>query len=166
MKLIQVNLRIVRVLNSCNLQMFYQLMDDLLSDQDYIKYFTKKRYLWGWLRPRDFYKSSAHYITELLKDRTPENMEKVDALITVIMQTTRDEKIKRSFVWNIMKNNPILSIDMIPYASSEKIRNILHSDKELIVDQVLTPFVDEITDLKEKINELKEEVQALQTIID
>ena len=65
-----------------------------------------------------------------------------------------------------MKNAPILSMELIPYASPEKIHNFLTTDKEVIVDDTLQPFVQEIRDLQAKIQNLEQLNQALQELND
>ena len=166
MNFIQINKKILKVLNGCHIHEFTEFMDMILSQPDYEKYFKSKLYLWNWIRPRDIYKMSAIYISNCLNRHTEADIIQADKLIKILLATTKDEKVKQNFAWNIMKNAPILSMELIPYASPEKIHNFLTTDKEVIVDDTLQPFVQEIRDLQTKIHNLEQLNQALQELND
>lgn len=146
--IIKLNCQIIHVYNSCDRNEFAKLFDQVLAykEDQVVNVFTQRRYLWNLIRPRDFYKMAAWYIIESTKDA--EKFKHVDTLVHVILTTAHDDKIRRSFVWNILKHVPLLTIDTIQYASSEKIRNILTSDNAVYSDTYVAPFINEIHRLR------------------
>ena len=148
-----INRKILRTFNSCDRKEFYGLLDEITKTSSITKIFTSKWYLWNWFRPRDFYKTIADYVVDKLKSGTPENNQLAEDLIRVILATTKTEKIKQSFVWNITKRCPILMIEMMPYISAERIHSILYSDKLIYADNYLSPIIREVIALRNKLSD-------------
>lgn len=146
--MLKLNLRILRTFNSCDRREFFALLDEVHKIPGI---FTRKRYLWNWFRPRDFYKMIADYVIEKMKTKEPENFQIAEDMIKVIMATTKNSKIKQSFVWNITKRCPILTIEMLPYISKDRIKSILYSNAMIYTDEYLSIFVREIVDLRKRL---------------
>ena len=70
--MLKLNLRILRTFNSCDRREFFALLDEVYKIPGI---FTRKRYLWNWFRPRDFYKMIADYVIEKMKTKEPENFQ-------------------------------------------------------------------------------------------
>lgn len=156
-KTVKLNLRIIKVLNSCDRKQFLSLINDV-SESPGMDIFTKKRYIWNHVRGKDFYKMIAYYIVQSYNSCIEEGdknvLQKTEELLKVILETTKDESIRKSFIWNIMKQIPLLTMDTIQYASPEKIHSLLSSDKNIIVDNALAPFVEEVRMLRNQIDDV------------
>ena len=155
MNWLTVNLNIIRVYNSCNRDEFKKLIDYIVSTGKIQKYLTQKRYIWNWIRPRDFYKMMSYYIIDKFsyvgKDSTEDDFKICKDLIHTILTTTEDQTICKSFVWSIMKKVPLVSIDTIPYTSADKIRSIIYDRSGVYCDAAMTPLINIIIDLKDQI---------------
>ena len=153
----KLNIRIFEVYNSCNRNDFNHLMDNVIATVNIRDAFTKKRYLWNWIRPRDFYKMMSFYIVYYLKSRfilgETGNIEgtEVYEIIRIILKTTKNESIRKSFIWSIMKQVPMLTVDTIQYASAEKIKNILTDSTMIFHDTVTQPFIEAFQDVHEQV---------------
>lgn len=135
----QLNKRIIQVFNSCKYEEFEQLLNMILSWDDYEKYFTSRWYIWNIIRPRDFYKMSAMYIQKQT-DKDAVCMTQVEKLIKIVLKTAKNDQIKKTFVWNVTKNTPLIMWEMIPYMSQEKIVNMMTKKKYVITDEYTQPF--------------------------
>lgn len=139
MSIIKWNRRIIQVMNSCKYEEFEKLINELLDLPDYKKFFTSKWYIWNVMRPRDFYKMCAMYIQRITDGQT-DHFDKAEKLIKIVLHSAKSEQIKRTFVWNIMKNTPIIMWDMVPYMSKEKIIVMMVKKKYVIADEIMQPF--------------------------
>lgn len=139
MSIIKWNRRIIQVMNSCKYEEFEKLINELLELPNYKKFFTSKWYIWNVMRPRDFYKMCAMYIQKITDGQT-DHFDKAEKLIKIVLHTTKSEQIKKTFVWNITKNTPIIMWDMVPYMSKEKIIVMMVKKKYVIADEIIRPF--------------------------
>lgn len=139
MSIIKWNRRIIQVMNSCKYEEFEKLINELLELPNYKKFFTSKWYIWNVMRPRDFYKMCAMYIQKITDGQT-DHFDKAEKLIKIVLHTTKNEQIKKTFVWNITKNTPIIMWDMVPYMSKEKIIVMMVKKKYVIADEIIRPF--------------------------
>lgn len=139
MSIIKWNRRIVQVMNSCKYEEFEKLINELLELPNYKKFFTSKWYIWNVMRPRDFYKMCAMYIQKITDGQT-DHFDKAEKLIKIVLHTAKSEQIKKTFVWNITKNTPIIMWDMVPYMSKEKIIVMMVKKKYIIADEIIRPF--------------------------
>lgn len=139
MSIIKWNRRIIQVMNSCKYEEFEKLINELLELPNYKKFFTSKWYIWNVMRPRDFYKMCAMYIQKITDGQT-DHFDKAEKLIKIVLHSAKSEQIKRTFVWNITKNTPIIMWDMVPYMSKEKIIVMMVKKKYVIADEILQPF--------------------------
>lgn len=139
MSIIKWNRRIIQVMNSCKYEEFEKLLNELLELSNYQKFFTSKWYIWNVMRPRDFYKMCAMYIQKITDGQT-DHFDKAEKLIKIVLHSAKSEQIKRTFVWNITKNTPIIMWDMVPYMSKEKIIVMMVKKKYVIADEILQPF--------------------------
>lgn len=155
------NIRILRVLNSCDRKSFEALVDEALDI--YPKLLSSRWYLWNVVRGRDYYKMMAHYVVTRAQT---DDREKCETILRIVLHTTKDEAVRRNFIWAIMKQVPLLTIDTVPYASREKIQSILRSDKFAITDEAISPFVREVIDLRLQIKDLEEQVSALTAMLE
>ena len=173
---IKLNLKIVSVLNSCDRKKFEALVDTVI---DQPKVFRSKWYIWNWIRGRDFYKMLAHYVVKNIEagyqngdvfigDCPPDEnpTKKAEAILQMVLDTAKDEAIKRNFIWAVMKQIPLLTVDTVQYASREKVISLLQSNKVLVTDPYIGTFVDEIGRLRNQIHELEDEVQMYKLIAD
>lgn len=140
----QINHKILTTMNECNRESFYNLLDEVNGIPNI---FRSKRYLWNWIRTRDFYKMIAEWIAHNVEERNDQNLPVYDGVIHEIIDTTPNVKIRKTFVWNLLKRAPILTCDTIRYASNEKIHSILQSDV-IYTDEHIQPFLEEIRDLR------------------
>lgn len=139
MSIIKWNRRIIQVMNSCKYEEFEKLINELLELPNYKKFFTSKWYIWNVMRPRDFYKMCAMYIQKITDGQT-DHFDKAEKLIKIVLHTTKSEQIKKTFVWNITKNTPIIMWDMVPYMNKEKIIVMMVKKKYVIADEIIRPF--------------------------
>lgn len=139
MNIIKWNRRIVQVMNSCKYEEFEKLVNELLELPNYKKFFTSKWYIWNVMRPRDFYKMCAMYIQKITDGQT-DHFDKAEKLIKIVLHSAKSEQIKKTFVWNITKNTPIIMWDMVPYMSKEKIIVMMVKKKYVIADEIIQPF--------------------------
>ena len=175
-RIIRLNLHIIRVFNSCDRKKFMALMDVVY---DIPGIFRKKYYIWNIIRPRDMYKMIAHWVIGRyekyqndMKDPialskalgldfdgdvvNPTKVAQVylipmEIVIKEILETTSSYAIRRTFIWNIMKTCPILTVYTIQYASPEKIKSLLMGNKDLICDPFMAPIVDTIMEYRDHI---------------
>ena len=139
MSIIKWNRKIIRVMNSCKYEEFEKLINELLELPNYKKFFTSKWYIWNVMRPRDFYKMCAMYIQKITDGQT-DHFDKAEKLIKIVLHSAKSEQIKKTFVWNITKNTPIIMWDMVPYMSKEKIIVMMVKKKYVIADEIMQPF--------------------------
>ena len=139
MSIFKWNGRIIRVMNSCKYEEFEKLINELLELPNYKKFFTSKWYIWNVMRPRDFYKMCAMYIQKITDGQT-DHFDKAEKLIKIVLHSAKSEQIKKTFVWNITKNTPIIMWDMVPYMSKEKIIVMMVKKKYVIADEIMQPF--------------------------
>lgn len=164
---ININRRILQAYNSCDNAIFAELIEDVMHDKRRDKIFTQKRYFWNRFRPKDYYRNMSEYVIRCIKstsgmenpDRIADTMEWAEYLIKMVVQTTKNPEISKSFIWKIMKQVPLLTVDTIQFCSAEKIHQLLTSDKQLICDDKVKPFVDVVMDYRSQIS-------ALQSIVD
>ena len=123
--------------------------------------FKKKRYLWNLIRGRGFYTAFGNWIRLVLKDYETwmGNSTAVDNALGLIHDLAghdRDKKAFKSFAWNLTKTCPILTLDLAPVLSEERIQHILRSKDIIFTDDATKPFVDEIMNLRRTIMNMKE----------
>lgn len=142
MNFLTVNKLILKAINSQSKETFCMVMEKLVRNK-VTGLFTKKRYLWNIIRPRDMYKMIAYWIETNISDRELFN-ERI-RLMHELIESTKDEKIRKSFVWGLLKRVNLLTVYTIQYASQDKINNIvakLAVTTDLIyVDETLYPLV-------------------------
>ena len=173
---IEINRRIIATYNSCDMKAFSRLIDDLLEQSNAEKYFTKKWYVWNVIRPKDYYKCMAEYVIncitkvlnppkedmdlfnhispdsdEALRHYNEHYMSRADYIIKMVLETTKDAEIRKSFIWKIMKKVPLLTIDTIQYASPEKIHSLLTGNKDIVSDDYMRPVIKVITEYREQL---------------
>lgn len=150
-KIIRMNIRIIKVMNSCDRKQFTELIDEMINRPDV---FRKRYYIWNVIRGRDYYKMLSYYVIKCLQSREDEDYVKAETMIQMVMDTESDLAVRKHFIWAVMKEVPLLTITTIQYASEAKILSLLNSNKELIVDDALKPFITKIKELKIECNAL------------
>lgn len=120
------------------------------------------------MRGRDFYRMMSWYITELIHNNSDDGdtFQQVEFIIGEILSTTKSEKTKQSFIRNLTKSVPLLTVDTIQYIPSERIRSILKSGSIAYIDKHLLPFMEEIIECRHQCEILKEDIDTLNMIID
>lgn len=132
-----------------------------------VRYFVQKRFLWNIIRGKDYYKMMSYHVIQMLEGKDPiGDMNDANWIIHMVLVTTKNEEVCKSFIWNIMKSVPLLTIDTIKYASDEKIKSILRSDKDIICDEHVTPFLSEIKALKAQAQADKEQLSLYQSMLE
>lgn len=116
------------------------------------KIFNSKRYIWNIIRPRDFYRMASIWVTDRIND---DELAQAEKMIKLVLSSTSNESACKNFIWVITKRCPLLTEDTIRYMSPEKIHSLLSGDKELICDQVMRPIVDEVMNLRTRIESLE-----------
>lgn len=148
---IQLNLRYIKAVNSCDRKNFIQFFDEMLDTKGA---FTQKRYIWNLIRGREFYKNVAYHVVTLVKtildnpESTSLELARVEQILSMVMKTEKNESVKSSFIWNITKQVPLITVDTIRYMSPERITNIITSEKRVANDERMDPFIREIIRLK------------------
>lgn len=163
----QWNLAYIQAVNKCDRQTFLQLFHDAMK-MDLKGLFTRKRYIWNWIRGKDFYKNLAYYVVQQVKDvlsgecgNRSEVLEQLEKLIHEVLASEKRYEVRKSFIWNITKQVPLITIDTISYMSEDRITNMLRSDKSILCDAAFGPFINELIDLKERLKESEEIITAL-----
>ena len=163
MNFIQVNKLIIKAINSQDKNVFCEVMDTLM-DADVKGLFVKKRYLWNIIRPRDIYKLMTYWIEINIKD---EKMAQRINIMHELLLNTKDIKIRKSFVWGLMKRVNLLTIYTIEYTSEEKIKNIVGKlgvpDQDVYADNILLPL---LVSVREQFDLYKAEIEVLNSMID
>lgn len=145
-------------------------MDEILTlDQP----FRKKRYVWNIIRGKAFYKELATYVIRnvqwvmdgtLLKDNKA-TMDNIEMLVHEVVTTETNTRAIKSFVWNVTKRIPLLTVDTIPYMSPDRVKNVLMSEKLVLNDAALDPFIDTITQLRGQLAESTKLADSLADMI-
>jgi len=164
---LQWNLDYVRAVNKCDRQTFLDLFHEAMK-QNVKGLFSRKRYIWNWIRGKDFYKNLAYYVVSQVKDALTDGCEnraeilaELERLIHDILTSEKRFDVRKSFIWNITKQVPLITTDTIAYMSEERITNILRSDKAILCDAAFGPFINEIIDLKERLKESEDLISAM-----
>ena len=161
--IIKMNLKIIKVTNSCDIKQFTKLFNEIfmMTDSEIEKIFTKKYFIWNILRGKDFYKTISRYVIKLLEEgedideNRPSYTERLQmaehALHYAIITEPRDY-VKRAFVKSILRRIPILTLDTVAYVSKERLNDILEdvNDNMVITDDTLLPFVEKIAELEKR----------------
>lgn len=167
MGFLSLNIQYIRSVNACK---YKELSEFFLNLLDVPKAFTSKRYIWNWIRGKDFYKTISLITINLAKDflqhGTEENLVKIERFIRIVMSTEPNESVRKSFVWNITKSVPILTVDTIQYMSAERIANIVQSDEKIIFDDHLCPIMQEIIRLKKDLEQSEQLVAQMLNLTD
>ena len=163
MSFIHVNKLIMKAINSQDKNIFCEIMDELMN-ANVDGLFVKKRYLWNIIRPRDIYKLMTYWIEINIKD------EKISQRINImheLLLNTKDIKIRKSFVWGLMKRVNLLTIYTIEYTSEERLRNIISKlsipDQDVYADNILMPF---LIAIREQFDSYRAEIEVLNSMID
>ena len=84
-----------------------------------------------------------------------------------LIETTKDNKIRQSFVWGLLKKVNLLTVYTIQLASQDKIKNIVAKigvpDQKVYTDDVLYPL---ILAIREQEESHKDEVEILNKLLD
>ena len=84
-----------------------------------------------------------------------------------LLLNTKDIKIRKSFVWGLMKRVNLLTIHTIEYTSEEKIKNIVGKlgvpDQDVYADNILLPL---LVSVREQFDLYKAEIEVLNSMID
>lgn len=152
------NTRYVKVINSCDWNGFVVFMDDL-TRLDHA--FRQKRYLWNIIRGKTFYKDLSHYVIKRVEMliagdiyNSDEWMNKIEMILHEVVTTEKSERALKGFIWAVTKKVPLLTVDIIPYMSGDRVTNILMSEKQVLNDSSLDPFIKTVTDLRKQITDL------------
>ena len=155
--LLKYNFSVIRAYNSCDQKQLCKIFDVIFNSPNWESMMTSKRYFHNLIRPKDFYKALSYYTIELVKKMDEESygcMEIVDHIVHAVIVSAKDESIVKNFIWNVTKHAPLLTVETIRYMSSERVLNIIRSDKVVITDDILKPIVSEIRSLQKQNNEL------------
>ena len=151
-KTIRWNLRYIEAVNSGDRRPFLLLLEELLNLENA---FTKKCYIWNIIRGREFYKNLSFYVVSKAKevlngdsDNPEETMARIEQIIQIVMETEKRKTVKQSFVWNITKQVPLITVDTLRYMDAKRVTNILQSEKRVLNDSAMDPFIREIIRLK------------------
>ncbi len=150
----KLNRRIITTFNSCNPTKFQELLTDIMAlpEPNVLRIFSSRRYVWNIIRPRDFYRMASIWVTDqIAKGQFVE----AERMIKLILRTTKNESACKNFIWVITKKCPLITEDTIRYMSAEKIHSLLSGDKEIICDEVMRPFIDEVSNLRLKVESLE-----------
>lgn len=160
------NLRYIRVTNSCVWEDMVELLDEIVTLNGA---FTRKRYVWNILRGKTFYKDITHYVTHITEDilkcddkeKISTWTDKLGLIVHGVISSEKSEKARNSFVWGLTKKVPLLTLDTIPYMSSDRVKNILLGEKQVLNDTALEPFIQSIRELRTQTQQLTEIMEDL-----
>lgn len=151
-KIVKLNLRYIEAINSGDRRPFLSLLEELLNIDHA---FTKKYYIWNIIRGREFYKNLSYYVVSLAKEVLNETlgdpdsaMDRIEQVIHIVMETENRKNVRQSFVWNITKQVPLITLDTLRYMDAERVINILQSEKRVLNDSPMDPIIREIIRLK------------------
>lgn len=158
MKFLTLSCKYITTINKCDMAEMYKFFLEIITIPGA---FTKKCYLWNIVRGKDFYKCASDFVVREMAQLdmahpdvdTKLHVDNMELMINGILDSTSNEAIRKSFVWNVTKKVPILYSVMLPYMSYERIQNILKNDNVLI-DDTLQALVDVIKDQRRQIDEL------------
>lgn len=170
----KLNRRIIQTYNSCDMSTFSKLVHEIMDKGEgpAKKIFTSKKYIWNIIRPKDYYKCMSDVVVKCIETVSQDShimpkeywMDRAEFIITMVLTSTEDLAIRKSFIWNIMKRVPLLTRATISYASAEKITSLLRSGKLIIADDAVSPFIGEIKCLHDQIKELQDALDAYKMI--
>lgn len=166
LELLRMNIRIIRMFNSCTRAEFTELLDEVIANPEAKakKILSSKLYVWNLLRPRDYYKLMTYYIVNLLKIKDPETfdqrMDTAEFLLETVLSTAKTTRIRLDFIWNVTKHVPLLTVSTIKYMTPERITGILTSDKTIIADEFIEPFLTVIKQYRDEIGLLETQVET------
>ncbi|MDE6041591.1 MAG: hypothetical protein K2F99_08455 [Muribaculaceae bacterium] len=131
--------------------------------------FTKKRYIWNIIRGKSFYLYAARYVVFYMKeahrplDEITEDYRVTcylnsQTLIRALLHTEKSEKTRQSFIRQIVKDIPLLTVETLPYLDQDRITSIIQGSNKnyngIFVDNCIQPFVVEIDRLRNINNDL------------
>lgn len=152
----ELNRRILEMYNSCSYPEFEKLMNDLVTQDRGVhiaRFFRSRWYIWNWIRPRDFYKMMSRWIVELI---AAHEFDRAEFMLNLILEDRRiPEKVKQTFVWNLTKQTPLITVNTLRYMSAERIHNMLTSGKEVVSDEFLRPVLMVILSYRDEIEKLR-----------
>lgn len=144
MSIFKINKLILKAINSQDREIFCEVMESFIKN-NVIGIFKKKYYIWNIIRPRDIYKLTAYWIEKYIDDPDTEIASKRIEIMHELLLTTKSIKIRKSFVWGLLKHVNLLTIYTIQYASEDKIKNIVskigNKDYNVYSDKTLLPLL-------------------------
>ena len=166
MGFIQLNLKYIRAVNSCRKN---NLADFLKDINNLDGAFTKKRYLWNWIRGKNFYIQLTQWTVDLSKEALntdnealiEQNMLQISKNLKIVMETEKDEHVRENFVWNVTKAVPLLTLDILRYISRERLTNILRNRTKILCESELLPFTERISELTDEVSGLRELIETM-----
>lgn len=158
----------IEAINSCSnsamIVIFDRIVEDLGADG-----FYKKRYIWNHIRGKSFYIYAARYVVFYMKEaHRPLDEISIDyrnacyrntqTLIRALLNSTKSEKTRQTFIRQIVKDIPLLSIETLPYLDAERITSIIQGSNKnyngIFTDSSIQPFISEINRLREENGDL------------
>ena len=162
MNVIGINRLIFKAINSQDKNVFCEVIDTLIGVPGI---FRKKRYVWNIIRPRDIYKSFTYWLEINIEDDV--KYQDILRLMHELIESTKSEKIRQSFIWGVMKKVNILTIDTIKYSSHEKIINVIKKTvdptQKIYGDDTTFPIMAAYENLVES---YKEEIDILRSLVE
>lgn len=164
MSLFKINKLILEAINSQNKDRFCEILDELVQIKTI---FRKKWYLWNIVRPRDVYKMITYWVE---KNITTEDVNLHNTVLWVIhevLETTKTDKIKQTFMWGLLKRVPIITIDTLPYINKEKMTSLLtkaRNHDSIYVDMNTYYIVESYVSLSDELESIREEMNIINTL--
>lgn len=164
---ISLNLEYIRAVNAGNDAEVIRFFDRISDDK---RYFTKKRYIWNIIRGKEFCRIVANWVIEwyrISSTRDDGTTAMCDVLNVLhwIMTSENHERVKKSLVWKITKDAPILTIDTLPHVSPERLINILNSDRWIVTDDALRPIINGYIELELELASAKSSLAAMEGLL-
>ena len=153
------NLEYIKVINSCDFGSFKTFMAGLIDSTDKTvegvrRLFTRRRYVWNWMRGKDFYKSMAMFVIALAQAGAIEQAHHILACVVKTSPSGNREDIKhdirRFFVKSIMLKTPMISPITVEFMSEERLDELINTEKlndVVYISPEYKPFVDRIKEL-------------------
>lgn len=161
-RIVKTNLAIIRALNSGNQATCIRLIHELItrSEKEVRSIFTKKWYIWNIIRGKDFYKLMSRYVIQQVRLYQGDPTE-VSALVTgelaihLVMATEPRDQIKREFVKAIERDIRIMTVELLPYITDERIDSILNDPIGVLMDDKCSYIAAQYADIRGQLREFE-----------
>ena len=115
----------------------------------------RRRYLWNLVRGKAFYLAMVDHLVDLCNGLEYGAVlgNEIEDIIVNIFESEKYERTRRSFVWNLTKRVPLVTVQTVALISEERLMNIVRGER-CITDAHMRPLVSEIWRLMNRNREI------------